>query len=194
MALSARDYTIIKVVQATHHQGNVKYGTSRGIQYSYMPLMSINWTLFRSPGLWDKFDFDWVLGKGDQLFKFMGKFRYLGMEDLPQEFLVENSPITGFLENKTGEITAGAYLTSISKIVNGVQQIGASALVIVNEYILGLIWGNDSLYLFDSLSKGENGNLSSFGTAVLLKFDTLYSLENYVRSNYYYTFPLTLYF
>ena len=95
MALSVRDYTIIKVVQATHHQGNVKYGISRGIQYSCMSLMSINWILFRSPGLWDKFDFDWILGKGDQLFKFMGKFRYLGMEDLPQEFLVENSPITG---------------------------------------------------------------------------------------------------
>ena len=85
-------------------------------------------------------------------------------------------------------------MISISEIVSGVQQIGAGALVIVNKYILGLIWGNDSTYLFDSLSKDENGNLSSFGTAVLLKFDTLYSLENYVRSNYYYTFPLTLYF
>ena len=39
-----------------------------------------------------------------------------------------------FLENKTGEITAGAYLISISEIVNGVQQIGAGALVIVNKY------------------------------------------------------------
>ena len=102
MALSVRDYTIIKVVQATHHQGNVKYGISRGIQYSCMSLMSINWTLFRSPGLWDKFDFDWILGKGDQLFKFMGKFRYLGMEDLPQEFLVENSSINmEFLESNS---------------------------------------------------------------------------------------------
>ena len=40
------------------------------------------------------------------------------------------------------------------------------------------------LYLFDSHSKDENGNLSSSGTAVLLKFDTLYSQENYVRSVY----------
>ena len=63
-------------------------------------------------------------------------------------------------------------MISISEIVNGVQQIGAGALVIVKKYILDLIWGNDSTYLFDSLSKDENGNLSSFGTAVLLKFDT----------------------
>ena len=50
------------------------------------------------------------------------------------------------------------------------------------------------LYLFDSHRKDENGNLSSFGTAVLLKFHTLYSLENYVKLVYCNTFPLTLYF
>ena len=48
----------------------------------------------------------------------------------------------------------------------------------VNDYILGLIYENDSMYLFDSHSKDENDNLSSFGTVTLLKFDTLYSLEN----------------
>ena len=79
-----------------------------------MSLMSITWTLVRYPGLWDKFDLDSILGKGDQLFKFTGKFRYLGMEDLPQEFLEENYSINvEFLENKTREITAGAYLISI---------------------------------------------------------------------------------
>ena len=31
MALSIRDYTIIKVVQATNNQDDVRYGTSRGI-------------------------------------------------------------------------------------------------------------------------------------------------------------------
>ena len=50
------------------------------------------------------------------------------------------------------------------------------------------------LYLFASHSKDENDNLSSSGTAVLLKFDTLYSQENYVRSVYWNSLPLTLYF
>ena len=147
-----------------------------------MSLISLSWILFKSPGLWDKFDLDCILGKGDQLFKFIGKFRYLGIEDLPQEFLIENSLINvQFLENNTGEITAGAYLPSIAEIVNSVQHTGISALLIVNNYILGLIWGNYSIYLFDSRSKDKNGNLSSSDTAVLLKFDSLYSLENYIR-------------
>ena len=44
-----------------------------------------------------------------------------------------------FLENKTGEITAGEYFLSITEIVNSVDQIWTAALPIVNNYILGLI-------------------------------------------------------
>ena len=41
------------------------------------------------------------------------------MEDLPQKFFIENSSINvEFLNNKTGEITAGAYLVSITEIVS----------------------------------------------------------------------------
>ena len=79
-----------------------------------MSFMSVSWILFKSPGMWDKFELDCILARGDQLFKFIGKFRYLGVEDLPQEFLLENySMNVEFVENKTGEITAGAYLLSI---------------------------------------------------------------------------------
>ena len=160
------------------------------IQCSCMSLISLICTLFKSLGLWYKFDLDYILGKGDQLLKFISKFRYLRIEDLPQEFLIKNLLINGeFLGNKTGEITAVAYLLSIAEIVNSVQHVGTGALLIINNYILGLIWGNDSIYLFDSHSKDEHDNLSSSGTAVLLKFDTLYSLENYIRSVYYNAYP-----
>ena len=71
-------------------------------------LMSVTWTLFRSPGLREIFDLDSILGKGDQLFRFIGNFRYLGMEDLIQELLVENSSINvEFLENNTGNYSWG---------------------------------------------------------------------------------------
>ena len=60
MALSIRDYTIIKVVQATHHQCDVRYGGTRGIQCSCMSLMPLSWTLFRSPGRCDKLDLDGI--------------------------------------------------------------------------------------------------------------------------------------
>ena len=194
MTLSIRDYTIIKVVQ-THHQHNIRYGGSRGIQSSCMSLFSVSWTLCKSPSLQDKFDLDSKLGKRDQLFELIGKYLYLAVEDLAEEFLIEYCSINvEFLENKTGETTAGAYQVSITENKNSVQQLGASALLIVSNYILGLIWGNEStIYLFDSHSKDENGNLSSQSIAILLKFDTQRSLQNQTKSVYYNTYSLLLY-
>ena len=88
----------------------------------------------------DKFHFSCILGKRDQLFKFIGKFGYVVIGDLPQEFLIKSSSINlEFLENKTGEITARTYLLSLAEIVYGVQQIGTGALLTVDNYILGLI-------------------------------------------------------
>ena len=115
------------------------------------------------------------------------------MEDLPQEFSIKNCSINvKFLENKTWKITAGTYLLSTVEIRNSARQIGAGALLFVSNYVLGLIWGNDStVYLFDFHSKDEHGNLWSSGTAVLLKFDTLHSLQSYIKSVYYSCYPLT---
>ena len=54
-----------------------------------MSLMSVCWTLFKSVSIWDSFDLDRILQKGDLLFKSVNNYRYLGMEDLPQEFLLK---------------------------------------------------------------------------------------------------------
>ena len=85
------------------------------------------------------------------------------------------------LKSKPGEVTAGTYLLSFTEIVNSVQQTGTGDLLIVTNYVLGLIWESDSIfYLFDFCIKDKKGNLSSPGTVVLLKFDSTYSLEDYM--------------
>ena len=89
MALGANDYIVFLLVQATHQQVDVRYGTYRGIPSSCISLISVRRILLRSLGQWNKLDLDGILGKGDQLFKSFGKFRYLGIEDLPQGFLIE---------------------------------------------------------------------------------------------------------
>ena len=71
MALSIKDYTIIKVAQATHSQIDVSYGSYRSIQCSCMSPIFVSWTSFKSPVLWDKFDVDCVLREGNQLFNLL---------------------------------------------------------------------------------------------------------------------------
>ena len=66
------------------------------------------------------------------------------MEDFPQEFLIENCFMNvEFLENKTGEVTAGLYLLSIAEIKDSFGRNGGLAAVIINNDILGLIWRID---------------------------------------------------
>ena len=74
------------------------------------------------------------------------------------------------------------------------QTIGTGALLIVNNYVLGLIWAIDSICLFHLHRKDKNGNLSSSGKADLLQFDILLSWEDYILSVYYNAYLLTLYF
>ena len=68
-ALSSFDIRFMKVVQATHHQRDIRYGMLRGIQCSCMSLMSIYWTLLKFASIWDSFDLDCILEKRDLLFK-----------------------------------------------------------------------------------------------------------------------------
>ena len=113
---------------------------------------------------------------------------------MPQEFSLEDSAINvELLNNRTGEITAGVYLVSVTETVSDCQQVGTGALLIINNYILGLLWGNQCFFLFDSHSKYEIGRMSVTGTAVLLIFVSLQSLENYIKSVYYSNYPMTLY-
>ena len=151
MALSNFDTWIMNVAQASHHEGDIIYGMLRCIQYSCMPLISVFWTSFNSVSICDSFDLDCILQKWDLLLKSLNKCRYLGMEDLPQEFFIETLSINvEFLNIRIGEITAGAYLLSITEIVSDCQQIDTGPLLIINNYILGLLWGNQCFFLFDS--------------------------------------------
>ena len=99
----------MKAVQATHHQGDTRYSVSSGSHCSCMSRISVSWTLFKSPGRGNKFLLDSILTKGNQLYNFIGKFRYLGIEDLPQGFFIENISINvEFLDNKREKYTARA--------------------------------------------------------------------------------------
>ena len=57
------------------------------------------------------------------------------------------------------------YLLSIAEIVNSVQQNGAETLLIVHNYILGLILGTESINVYVSQSKDEKDKLLTSATA-----------------------------
>ena len=129
------NFTIIKIVQASHNQADARYDQSRRIQWSCMSLISISCTLFKLSYFKDLIDLDSILQKGYELFKPINEFKSLGVEDLPYEFFMENCLIdVDFLENRTGEVTAGEYLVSVGEIISSCQQVWSGTLPIVNNY------------------------------------------------------------
>ena len=99
-----------------------------------------------------------------------------------------------FLNKRTGEITTGVYFVPIAEIVTDSQQIGTGSLLIIKNYILGLLWVHECFLLFDSHSQDEIRRMSATGTAVLLKFDSLQLFENYKKPVYYSNYSMALYF
>ena len=59
---------------------------------------------------------------------------------------MEGLPHVEFLNIRTGELTAGAYVLSTSEIMSDCQQIGTGALFIINNYILGLLLENQCFF------------------------------------------------
>ena len=122
MELSNFDTRIMKVLQATHHQWDIGYAMSRGIQCSCMSLLSVWWILFKYVNVWDSFDSYCISQKGDLLFKSLNNYKYLGMEDLPKEFFIENLSINvKCLNIRNGEIITGAYYLPITETVKASQ-------------------------------------------------------------------------
>ena len=185
--LSIRDYTVIKLVQVTRHQDDITYGMCRGMQCSCISLIPVSLDL----------QVNWISSIFDQrenFHKSIEKFRKDESDRrLATRVLTKNCSMNvEILENEAQGITI-CYL--LQKLENSVQKIRAGALLIVDNYVLGLIQEiNSKKYLLDSDSNNENDNLPSFGAAVLLKLDTWYSVETYIKSVYYNTYSMTLYF
>ena len=150
-----------------------------------MSLTAVCWSLIKSISRWDGIDLDQTLGKGDELFKSLNKFKLLGVQDLPTKIEIYSHSIDiALLENRTGEITSSTYLTSIGDIVGNCSNLGNGALLIINGYALGIIWGKNCFFLFDSHSKNSNVNICQNGTLALLKFETLNKLQEYIKDIY----------
>ena len=149
--------------------------------------MSVCWNCFIPVTTWDVTDLDMILENGDRLFKSLNQYRLFAVDDLQRTVNIYGHSVDMFvLDNKTGEITLNAYLISVREIIASCLNIGSGALPMISSgYIFGIIWGKDCVYLFDSHSKDYEGNISQNGSAILMKFENLDDLQDYIKPIYY---------
>ena len=144
---------------------------------------------------WQTSDLDDILLNGDLLFKSINKFQYLGIDDMPNILKIKNSFLTiEYLENKTAEFVVKEYLPTISEIISACQCRGNGAILFVNGFTLGINWNSKSFYLFDSHSRDSSGSPAIDGNAVLVKFNSLLYIDEYITKMYLEKQPISVCF
>ena len=69
----------------THHEMDIRYGTTAAIQCLCISLMAVCWSLIKSISRWDDSnDLDQILGKAGELFKCVNKLKLLEVENYSQ--------------------------------------------------------------------------------------------------------------
>ena len=76
-------YTTLKVVKASYHQGNSRFGVTAGSQCACNSLFALAWSIIRKVFLWNTFDLNYILEHGDLMYKSLNLIRPLAIIDLP---------------------------------------------------------------------------------------------------------------
>ena len=180
-------YSCVKVINGSYHQGDPRFGITAGTQCACNSLFSICWSTIRRTALWNKLDLDFILIKGDAIYKCLNVNGHLSFDDLPRTVDIDSDTFNiHMLRNETGllnEIIRHNFLYStLNESENG------DGLIFITEgYTFSILWSKRNYFLFDPHSRDNLGAFSDNGSSVLLKFSSVRQLQNYVYDIY---FPL----
>ena len=96
-------YTILKVVKASYHQGNTRFGSKAGTQCACNSLFALDWSIIRKVSFWNTNDLDYILDIGNSLYNKLNLDRPLSINDLPSSVTTGMCNIyIEMLDNETG--------------------------------------------------------------------------------------------
>ena len=92
-----------KSVQGTFHQADLRFGNSAGTQCACCGLVSVSFTLVKSPGKWLSTDLHFIVVKGDEIYNTVDKVGNLLFNELPRKISLFNINIdVNFLNINAG--------------------------------------------------------------------------------------------
>ena len=91
---AARNYTIKKAIQRSHHQGHVRYGRSAGMQCTSNAYLTIIFSTIKNIHTRKPFDLDFILEPGDRVFKDVDMNQALAVDELPLSISKEDVHIS----------------------------------------------------------------------------------------------------
>ena len=125
---------------------------------------------------------------GNSLYSSLGfRSQLLSVDELPDSVCIENIVISIIKTNlETGLMTrslGGTVFTEQQPL--DANSSGNGVIFIMAGFTFAVIWSENGCYLFDSHSRDINGFPSPIGTSVVLKFGSVYEVQEYIREVYF---------
>ncbi|XP_057302950.1 uncharacterized protein LOC130637935 [Hydractinia symbiolongicarpus] len=146
--------TILKTIQGSFHQGDVRLGTFTGTQCMCNSLFAIVWSALKKVSFWNPGDLDHILSEGTKWYTNLGYTnQYLSASELPNSLVLENEVIQiQSLENVSHIITDDS--TSLRTFHNSSDSDkGQEMLGIISGVSFAIVWDHPQIYLFDPHSR-----------------------------------------
>ena len=101
-----KSFHVAKIIEGSFHMGHVKFGETAGIQCACNALFSLCWSSVKRVTLWNTWDMDYILEKGDELYKSLNIFTPVNIDELPQHVNIEGCLLTvRLLSQEQGNIS-----------------------------------------------------------------------------------------
>ena len=179
---------VLKSILGSFHQGCLeKFGESSGKQCSCMALYAIVYSSVKSVSRWITNDIDFILMKGDQLYKNQNTDNYLLASELPTHVFVGKCK----MNISQGEIPHIGILHSGSQVHSQLtSNISISStdwngsIFFIKGYCFAIIPTETHVYIFDSHSRDALGQQCANGYSVLLKFADISMAAHYIINTY----------
>ena len=194
------DYHIDLFVKASFHQGDVQFGEYGGMQCVCIAVYALCEFRHILPRV-SKQHMDTILMDGHNLYVDILKRRdmhprYLLLDDLFTEIPLNGNPLyhIEYQRHITEIGESASEWHSIQKCEASIEKLSDilitcfensashTIICIINEYASCMFKKHECYYFFDSHSRNNKGLPCADGTAILLGFDQLVNLVNYIRS------------
>ena len=178
---------IQRVIRGSFHQGDQIFGQTAGTQCMCNALHSFGYSIIENVCYWSTWDMDYILTAGNSLYSSLGfRSQLLSIDELPDSICIENVVISIIKTNlETGLMTGsleGQFLQNNNHFNKNSSDNGI--IFIMAGFSFAVIWSENGCYFFDSHSRDINGFPSPVGTSVLLKFGSVYEVQEYIREVY----------
>ena len=179
-----------KLIQGHFSQGHEKFGEFAGIQWVAIAVYAAAFTSVKQILRCTSNTLDSIVEQGNELFKSINKHRYLGAEDIPVTVNVYDLAISvtlnfnvhGFLSRQDD------HQAILQNYVHENQSLNSGFLIWLSNLCIYVHIQHQSkkivYYLFDSHARDREGQLSENGASVLINFQKLEHLMEYLCHTY----------